>query len=367
MNIGFDAKRALANNTGLGNYSRFVINGMAQYFPSESYYLFSPNIAPHPELVAPKATKIQLGNGLAGKWKRVFGMGDLLQSHQIDLYHGLSNELPLGNIKAKTVVSIHDLLFLRYPAFYPFVDRQIYAFKTKQACAKADLVLAISEQTKADLMQFLHVPEHKIKVHYQACHPQFLRTVLPEQLVKVSLKYGLDKPYLLQVGTLENRKNALLTLQAFERSRLKDSHLLVLVGNKTPYCETLYRFVDEKGLAGKVKFVHRSDFQDFPALYKGAVLSVYPSLFEGFGIPVLESMTVGTPVITSKGGCFHEVGGNAALYVDSSLADELRASMEEVASNPALRSDLSSKGLLQAERFSAERLIWELHQLYASL
>lgn len=372
MRIGFDAKRAFFNQTGLGNYSRFIIQGCINQYTEDEFFLFSPDTRKKPLptwLSSANARVIKVGSGVSGSFSRVFRLDPYFRKLSLDIYHGLSNELPIGWSKPSTklVVSMHDLLFMRYPSFYPRADRAIYKAKTSFSCKRADLVLAISEQTKRDLIEFLHVPEEKIRVHYQTCHPQFLHAVPEEQIQVVKQKHGLSKPYMLQVGTLENRKNALLTLKAYNQSNLHRDLDLVFLGNRTSYCELLYAFVKEKGLQKKVHFLHQSDFSDFPSLYAGALFTVYPSLFEGFGIPVLESLSMGVPVITSKGGCFQEVGGTAALYIDPQSTEELAQQMVWLANDPLLRTRQIEDGKKQADRFAEATLIKELHEIYSSL
>ncbi len=369
MQIGFDAKRAFWNNTGLGNYSRFLINGLAEFVNDNTYFLYSPGLKAHSEmkdaLGRPNVHQVDLGSGLIGKAKRAIGF----KYNKLNIFHGLSNELPFfaKNGKTKLIVSIHDLLFLRYPDFYPFLDRQIYLAKTKRACSQADLIIAISKQTKQDLIDFLNVPASKIKVHYQSCHPQFLNSYSESQLAFVREKYGILKPYILQVGTLENRKNALLTIQAFAQSEAQKTHQLVLVGKQTAYCDELYEFAKKNTVSGRVKFIHQADFQDFPALYQSASLSVYPSLFEGFGIPILEAMCSGVPVITSQDGCFSEVGGDAVLYIDPKDALDFQLKIDHVLSDENFRQQLIAKGKTQAEKFSLKSLILELEEIYHQL
>ena len=366
MRIGFDAKRAFRNNTGLGNYSRFIINGLVEFYPENKYFLFSNGNTTHPELKPSADTEIlNIGNGILGSLKRAISYGN----NNLDILHGLSNELPFfaKNGKTKLIVSIHDLLFIRFPQFYPYFDRQIYLAKTKRACAQADTIIAISEQTKQDLIDFLKIPENKIIVHYQSCHPQFWKQYPEVEIETAKAKYGITQPYILQIGTLEDRKNALLTLQAFNKSASKNDFQLVLLGKKTAYCEVLYQFVNQNNLNDKVLFIHQSDFSDFPLLYQGANLSIYPSLFEGFGIPVLEAMCSNIPVITSKDGCFVEVGGDAAVYIDPRNSDQLQNEVDNILSNEDVRLSLIEKGRIQIEKFAPQKLINELSNIYKSL
>ena len=369
MNIGFDAKRAFWNNTGLGNYSRFVISGMADFHPEHTFTLFSPGInlksEIRPILDKQNTKTIDLGKSLTGKAKRSF----VFEMPEIDIYHGLSNELPffISKNRPKLIVSIHDLLFLRYPEFYPFLDRQIYKLKTLYACKKADLIIAISEQTKSDLINFLQIPESKIKVHYQSCHPQFRITHTKSDIQNIVIKYGITQPYILQVGTLENRKNALLTLKAFNKSKARTDFQLIFLGNRTQYCDELEKYVIDNNLSNKVQFIYKSSFPDFPYLFQGASLSMYPSLFEGFGIPVLEAMFSGTPVITSQGGCFVEVGGDAVEYIDPLNFIAFAEKIDLILTNKEVASDLILKGKKRSELFMPEKLINDLEHIYQSL
>ncbi len=369
MKIGYDAKRAFWNNTGLGNYSRSVISGMATFHPEHQLTLFSPGINFKSELKYllenPAINLFDLGNGLIGKAKRVLGF----DNGSLDIFHGLSNELPIFNHNSKTklIVSIHDLLFFRYPEFYPLIDRQIYKLKTIRACKKANLIIAISEQTKQDLIEFLKVPEHKIKVHYQSCHEQFRIKHTESDIAKIKSKYGINKPYIVQVGTLEERKNALITLKAYNCCKSKDDFNIVLVGNRTPYCHELEQYVTDSKLKDKVVFIYKSDFFDFPLSFQGASLSLYPSIFEGFGIPVLEAMTSETPVITTIGGCFQEVGGDAVLYTNPLIFEDLAEKIDLILNNKPVSDDLIKKGKERSLIFEPRKLMNELNQIYKSL
>ena len=297
MNIGFDGKRAVRNFTGLGNYSRYVIEYLCRHYPNHQYTLYAPKEGsgqPFTEMMRQcPALKTVYAKGI---WKRAraawrsWGVTRQLEQDGIQIYHGLSNELPLNIRQAKgvrSVVTIHDLIFLRHPEFYPAIDRKIYAYKFRQACLQADAIIAISECTKRDIQEFFGIPEEKIHVIYQGCDPIFTRPVTEEEKQRVRTKYNLPTRYILNVGTLEARKNAALLAKAHNGQCPDDVHL-VLVGRTTPYVKEIQRFANW--------FVHRDNMhilphvptEDLPALYAGAELFVYPSLYEGFGIPILE-------------------------------------------------------------------------------
>ena len=238
MRIGFDAKRAFRNFTGLGNYSRFVIQGLYEYFPEDTYILFTPNSSVNQEtsfltgkgkIIEPSGLfKAGVGKGI---WRSVFSLS---LAADIDVFHGLSNELPwIDNPNVRKVVTIHDLLFIRYPELYSRIDRWIYTRKAKRACRVADVVIAVSSQTKEDVVTMLGIPEEKIKVIYQGCNEMFYRTGSGEQLQMVRQKYSLPNQYLLSVGTIEERKNALVILKSLVE--LPPEINLVLVGRPTKY------------------------------------------------------------------------------------------------------------------------------------
>lgn len=215
----------------------------------------------------------------------------------VQLYHGLSNELPIGIHKTgiKSVVTIHDLIFLRYPEYYKPIDRKIYNFKFKYACHVADRIVAISECTKRDIMNFYQIPAEKIDVVYQGCDPQYSEIVSEQKKKQVKEIYQLPEKYILNVGSIETRKNLMLALEAL-KDIPADIHL-VAVGKKTPYVDSLMEYANENGLNDHLHLIHNLPHSDLPAVYQQALMFVYPSRFEGFGIPIIEAMHSQLPVI----------------------------------------------------------------------
>ncbi|MGK7389851.1 MAG: glycosyltransferase family 4 protein [Candidatus Cyclobacteriaceae bacterium M2_1C_046] len=328
MKIGFDAKRAFHNFTGLGNYSRFILHALTQHFPDHDYHLFTPTVKSNDEtrqlidnFKIHQAPAILQKPLLKALW-RSFLVNNTAKEEKLDIYHGLSNELPAvlpDNIKK--VVTIHDLIFLRYPHLFPLIDRKIYKAKFKSACKKADKIVAISQQTKQDIIEFFDIENEKIEVIYQGCHPNFLKSFSNEDLKQIKEKYGLPSEFILNVGTLENRKNALLILKALKAGGINIP--VVLVGKGTPYKKELEQYINENNLKNQVIFLHHVAFKDLPGFYDLASLFIYPSIFEGFGIPVIEALHRNLPVITSKGSCFSEAGGKLAIYIDPTNEEEL--------------------------------------------
>lgn len=364
MTIGFDAKRAFFNHSGLGNYSRFVISAMHENFPEHKYNLYTPKLGGGYIDKLPGELKSPQG---VGKWIpsiwRVKHLGKRAAADRVDVFHGLSNEIPsdLKSPSVRKVVTIHDVIFKRYPQFYKKIDCKIYDLKTQYSCDLADDIVVVSTQTKNDLLNFYKVEESKIKVVGQDCHDQFHKSLTEEFINATLSKYLIGKPYLICVGTIESRKNQARIAQAFLQSHLKDDYELHFFGRKTAYQQELEEVI--KG-SDSVKVHNNAGFTDFPALYQGSSGLVYVSLFEGFGIPIVEAMHSKIPVITSKEGCFSEVSGSGALYVDPLSIEEIGVSMESVVGDDQLRTRLLSGHSEQLARFSASEVSRQLMQVY---
>ena len=367
MRIGFEAKRAFHNFSGLGRYSRLLLQGLATQYPVETYHLFSPQVKPHPQsdfLRAGAPFHLHEGPRLGGSVWRRYRLASLAQREGVEVFHGLSHELPLGLKKRgiSSVLSVHDLIFHHYPQDYPWMDRQMYAWKLRRSCADADLLLAMSEATRQDLIQWYEVPAEKIQVAYQTCAAHFWEPCTAEQLQAVRDRYDLPEVFLLSVGSDLPRKNIGLILSAMQAF---DSPPLVMVGGKKtlPAVWT----AESRGLNHRlIRLGHVSD-ADLPALYQLAHVFLYPSRYEGFGIPILEAMASGTPVICSGTSSLPEVGGNAARYIDPTQVESLKEAMQEVLADQELQDQMRKKGKAQAQRFSASALTHELMSHYQSL
>lgn len=373
MKIGFDAKRAFSNTTGLGNYSRFVINVLSNNFPKNEYLLYTPKMGA-PEI----SRKILAGQGvqlrtpsspitnlkLGSLWRSAL-LGNIALKDGVSLLHGLSNELPLiSNKKLKTVVTIHDLLFLRYPELYGRIDIEIYIRKFRHACKTADRIIAISHQTADDIKHYFKTDERKIQVVYQGCDAAFKKEYFPSALKKVRNKYGLPEDFILSVGTIEHRKNALLILKAMAALKSKLDLPLVLVGRPTLYKTLLLDFAARENLMHRLIFLHEVAFIDLPKIFQMARLFVYPSVFEGFGIPIIEALNSKVPVISSKGSCFIEAGGPDSRYVAAGNAEELADTILNILHHKNVAANMVEKGLEYVKRFEDGHIAAELMAVY---
>lgn len=369
MKIGFDAKRYFHNNTGLGNYSRDLVRILSQNFPDDSYYLYNtkPNAA-RASLLNPKNTLERLpvsffSKKLKGLW-RTFWVTNQIKQDNIDIYHGLSGEIPMGLPKhIKSVVSIHDLIFMRYPNLYSFFDRKIHFYKFRYAARKADCVVAISEQTKKDIIQYLKINPNKIKVVYQGCAEVFKQEFSAEQKDIVSQKFQLPNDFVLNVGTLEERKNALTIIKAIKDIDTK----LVLVGRKTKYFEQAEAYARQNGFEDKIIYLKNISQQELAIVYQLATVFVYPSIFEGFGIPIIEALFSKTPVITTNSGVFPEAGGPDSFYVNPLDEVELGQKIKYLLDHPEKRDQIASKGFEFAQQFSDKKIAENWHKLYSEL
>jgi len=371
MRIGLDAKRAFCNRTGLGNYSRNIIRALAENFPEDELVLFTPRISvgefaeeikkhPNVKIVLPSLP------GFLHSWWRTYGIKKDIKRHGIDLFHGLSNELPSGISRtgARSAVTIHDLIPFKEVSFYNPLDRWIYGWKMKRSVREADAVIAISRQTAEDAQHFLSVSREKIHVIYQPVNPEFLAPVSPQKQQEVKQKYALPASYMLHVGRVELRKNLHSVLLAMTRMGERSGIHLVAVGRKTKFYRSLESYFTNYSLRNRVHFFDTVPSEDLPALYSLATCVIYPSLMEGFGLPVTEGLAAGVPVITSKGGCFEEAGSDVAFYVDPGSPEDIAEKILMVESSRGTLQDRINNGKIHIRQFSAQNVAVQLGKLY---
>lgn len=367
LRIGYDGKRAVNNLTGLGNYSRWLIDHLAQQFPENQYLVYSPK--------AGNAKKFSLFNRLNVHvvtpneqstkllW-RSFGIKKQLVADQIDLFHGLSHEIPfrIQLTKIKSIVTIHDLIFLRKPAYYKFIDRKIYKFKSKYACTHADKIIAISEQTKQDIVALYQIDPAKIEVIYQSCDDSFKQEVSPAAKEEVSNKYQLPKQYILNIGTIEERKNLLLLIRALPQ--IDKAYSLVVIGKTTAYTTLVMEEIKRLQLEDRVHFLKNIPFSELPAIYQMASTFIYPSFYEGFGIPIIEALYGKVPVIAATGSCLEEAGGPNSIYVDPNDVTSLAQATNKVLHDQQLQEHMKKEGLLYVQKFNNDVLSKQLMNCY---
>jgi len=372
LKIAFDAKRAFLNNSGLGNYARTIIKNLYSLSPDLKQYLYSPKVRNNDfyiEVSILQNVSINQPTGLfanifSSYW-RSYTITKKLIEKKIDVYHGLSNELPINikQFKGKKIVTIHDLIFLRYPHLYPLLDRLIYRRKFYAACKNADIIIAISEETKKDIILFFNIPAQKIKVIYQSCDDSFYKNYTENEIQEVKNTHPLPPSYLLYVGTIEKRKNLLTIVKSLKQ--VKEIPLIV-IGKKTEYFNEIEQYISHNELNSRVVFLENVTNRQLPIIYQNASVFIYPSIFEGFGIPIIEALISKTPVITNQNGCFPEAGGPNSIYIDPFNEILLADKINELLNSEKLRNEIADKGFLYAEKFHKEKITKQLIEIYES-
>ena len=368
MNIGFDAKRAFCNRSGLGNYSRNIISSLQAYYPNESYGLFTPRTNDelfHKGMIN-SITPSGFWQYFSSLW-RYTQMGKCAREYNVNLFHGLSNELPKDIKKsgAKSVVTIHDVIFMRYPEWYKWHDREMYRQKTAFACQAADAIIAISHQTKDDLVHYFQVSPEKIHVIYQPCNFAFTDIQYTDtQQKQITQRVNLPEQYLLMVGNIEKRKNILNVIKTYQHYPIELP--LLIVGRKNEYAQTLKQYTEEHQIKN-IHFLHDISSFELPYIYKRASILIYPSFFEGFGLPIIEALSSRTPVITSNVSCFKETAGDGALYIDPDNMEAMSNAIQCIINDKSLRNQLVNAGYQHIQQFNHRLIAQQIMELYQSL
>lgn len=371
MKIGFDAKRLFFNSTGLGNHNRRFVEAL---LGQAEVVLFSPKSASKSlffnQFEAEKA-RIVAPSGLfrifGGAVWRTFFLQNEIEKAGLDAFVGLSSELPFGIRrlrKVRKIVVVHDLIFLRFPKFYPPLDRFFYLQKTKFACRVADQIVAVSEQTRDDLILFLNIEPSKITVIPPAIEPIFYEKAIE----KVPAPRLLERPFLLSIGSITERKNLLATVSAFEKISREFAVDLVVIGSSdsknAAFLAKIKAFLAEKSIADRVHFFEKVPTEALPAWFAEAKIFVYPSLFEGFGMPLAEALFSRTPVISTDAKWAREAAGDGAIFIDPTDEKALAEAMRQVLSDPVLAENLAEKGFRHVQKFRAEPVAEQIRRLF---
>jgi len=373
MKIAYDAKRAVMNMTGLGNYSRLVIDVMSRDVNNQCL-LLTPRIRPNDRL-EPLLKRVNVDiNSPEGAWKAfpslwrtVGGITSAARREKVDIYHGLSAELPLDIARSgiPSIVTVHDLIFRRYPRNFNAVDRLIYDAKARAACRTATRIIAISRRTRDDIVDLYDIDPSKIDVVYQGCDPIFSHPVSAQQVNQVRTKYNLPERYIICVGTVEDRKNQMQAVEALGGIP-GDVHLVIVGKNHGNYHKNVDNYIALHNLTHRVHRLENVPFADLPPLYAGAAMASYTSYYEGFGLPVIEAISAGTPVIAAKGSCLEEAGGPGALYVNPDKVDDyIEKALQLLDTDTA--ASMVEAGRRHVARFSLENFQKDLNKVYCQL
>ncbi len=288
-----------------------------------------------------------------------------LRASQAHLLHALAFAGP-RQISIPWIVTIYDLSFMKFPASFNSLNRVYLNYAVRDSLRRSDRAIAISESTKRDLVSQFRVRPAKVQVIYCGVDLSFMPASDPSSAAQLRARYSLSEKFILYVGTIEPRKNIVRLLRAFARAK-RDAglpHRLVLVGARGWKYEEVDRVIEEEGIAREVVFTGYVPQEELASCYRAADLFVYPSLYEGFGLPPLEAMACGTPVVTSNTSSLPEVVGDAALLVDPEDEQALAGAIVRALTDHSLRERMTARGVAQAARFSWARAARETTALY---
>jgi glycosyltransferase involved in cell wall biosynthesis len=366
MRIAIDAIPLVANKTGVGHYTDALAEWLARTHDDHQYELVSPfdfkfpnGHTPPPNLYK-RFTPVQ---PLFRKWWLV-GLPALLRISPFDLFHGTNYCIPVF-APCPTVVTIHDLSLYAQGHTHEAKNVQRGKRRIPVMARRADMIIAPSEATKREVIQHLKIHPERIRVVYEAAREK-MKPLRLKDCESVLHKHGIEPPYLLYTGTIEPRKNLLTLLRAFHEILLTTEHrpTLVLCGGRGWMEEEVFELIAELKLQRLVKCTGYVDDADLPALYSACEVFVYPSFYEGFGLPPLEAMACGAPVVTSNTSSLPEVVGEAGVMVNPHDASELARALAQLLRDPVQRDHLRHAGLARSKVFSWERAAHETQAVY---
>ncbi len=351
---------------GIHQYSKALLTHLPQQAPEFEYHAFLMDRAYAPAGVSlHRAAKPSESPMRRILWEQLQAPR-LVRRLGIDLLHGFAYALPIA-VTIPTVVTVHDLTFIRFPRAFPRSKQQYLARMTALSCHRARVVIADSRATARDLQSLLQVPAEKIEVIYPGVDERY-RPLPPEEVDAYRQKKGWPARFLLMVGTLEPRKNhqGLIEAYAIYRERARQPLPLLIGGGKGWHYQQIFARVQTLGLEDHVRFLGFVPWEDLPWLYNAATLFLYPSRYEGFGLPVAEAMRCGLPVITSTASSLPEVAGDAAMTIDPADPEALaRAILLVTETEPERLSSMRERGLIQARSFGWERTALQTARVYA--
>ncbi|MEW6094914.1 MAG: glycosyltransferase family 1 protein [bacterium] len=374
MKIGIDARSLLRyERAGLEHHVANLIFNLAKIDKENQYLLFFNFIRPEYKKFLPKFTSKNFNNIVCPIPSKI--MTRLFKIHfpiefcmgKLDVFHG-PRHLLLHSIFAKSVLTIHDLMLVTHPEFLTLERVNAFKKNVDNGIKRADLIISVSEFTKNEIIKEWNIPKERIKVIYNGVGEEFYPIEDKTIIEKVKHKYGIKDKYILYVGNIEPKKNLLRLIEAFSLLKnSKDDYNLVIAGNKDWFFDKVFQKVNELNLQEDVIFTGYVPNEELPALYSGAEIFVFPSLYEGFGMPVIEAMACGTPVITSNITSLPEVVKDAGILIDPFNVEEITKAMSQLLTDTNLQTKLREKGLLRAKLFSWGKTARETLAVYKEL
>lgn len=370
MRIAIDATSIPAKPAGAGVYAIELVRAMMQRDRRDGYALFTRGDWFAEAAAGRKNWRIeQVSAGsrearLAWEQLRLPGR---LAALGIDVLHSTHHTLPLRPMQPKRVVTIHDVTFFRIPERYPAARRLYMQTTTRAAANVADAIIVPSQSARDDVLASLPIDPAKVHVVYEAAS-QIYRPIDLPAATDVARSYGLEMPYLLSVGSLEPGKNRARLIRALRELRDEGVEAaLAIVGQRAWLYEQDFRLIEELEMTDRVRYLGYVQQEHLPALHSAAIGFVFPSLHEGFGLPVLEAMACGAPVLTSNVSATAEVASDAALLVDPLSQPAIRDGLRTLISDTTARAELRRNGIERARAFNWRRAADETHAVYASV
>ncbi len=367
MRVAIDARLSYYVQGGITQYTLNLIRALAAVDRENEYIVFQRRPDQRTIVSQDNFRRVSLWAPTHHPLEQyVFGLELALQG-RIDVLH-CTDFIPPFYYRGPTVITVHDLAFLLYPHFLTRRSARYYGL-IDRAVRHADHIIAVSEATKNDLIRLTGTPEHKITVIYEAAEPIYFPIHDQQVLARIHAKYHLPEQYILFVGTIEPRKNLPTLIRAFDRllTDYKVEADLAIVGKEGWLYEEVYQVVDELKLKERVHFLGRVPTADLPHLYNASQMLVLPSFYEGFGLPPLEAMACGVPVIVADTSAMPEVVGDAALRVSPDDVEGFTVAMWRMLTDNALRAEMIAKGLKRVQCFSWERAARETLKVYQRL
>lgn len=355
--ISFDVRELSGKPAGVGRIISSLIKAMQAIDPQREFILIGDTP------VGP--------SGINGKYIYIKSSGMLWhincariikENPQWGTYISVRSPFVPIMVPERSIYFVNDLISFKYPECFPLKTKLIEAIFIKLAVKKVENIVAISYATANDLEAIFPGTNKRTKVIHLAADTIFRKQA---KSTKALEKLGIDKPYVLNVGTIEPRKNQLTLLKAFNTlpEPIRDEYSLVIAGKRGFKHKTIYQEIEKATLVGNVKYLEFVSDDQLVQLYNGASLFVYPSLYEGFGLPVIEAMSCGLPVITSNISSLPEVGGAAAIYIDPGDCEGIRNSIVRVLTDKAMRSAMESASVEQSKKYTWETAAKEIYKL----
>lgn len=350
VRVVIDAHMLGSGETGNETYIANLLPNLSGLIDEEYAAAVMPNTKLPPDI---NATDLQLlPLRPSGNWMRlVYTLPTLCQRWRAEILH-VTYVGPFV-LSCPLVVSLHDVAYKRYPAFFSPRDRLLFSTLMPLTLRRASAVITLSEHAKREVLGYYPYLNGKVHVTHLAPNTAFRPIAEPELLHKIRARYGIHSDFILAVGNLQPRKNLPRLIRAFASIRNQiESIRLVIVGNAQWQASVIFTLVSRLGLEQDVVFTGYIPNDDLVLLYNAAKVFVYPSIYEGFGLPILEAMACGTPVVTSNSSSMPEVAGDAALFVDPHDEGQLADTIQQVLTNPDLALSLVEKGIRQTQQFS---------------